>query len=236
MADARNALSSPDVASIVRIVMSHRIQRCARFLLLLPMLAALVTACASEERREIRIAPTTSAEPAVRAIVDNCPGPSSITLSVRTEVLWQVEAPASVDDASDAKGLREFIIGQTPTGWTLTEPLTLGLNDETRYTILTQPDGQSIDFDLRDLEPGLLFDGEETSQFNEDLLDEECSEPPDVDGFVRNVAVLGALWITTAALAMVGIILLLFVITRRFSRIRSIQKKGSRPSEPAGRR
>lgn len=224
------------MASIVRVVMSHRIRRRARSLLLFVLLVGLFTACASEERREIRIAPTASAEPAVRAIVDNCPGPETITLSVRTEVLWQIEAPASGEDSSDAKGLREFVIGQTPTGWTLIEPLTLGLNDETRYTIVTQADGQSIDFSLRNLEPGLLFDGEETSQFNEDLLNEECSEPPDVDGFVRNVAVLGALWITTAALAMVGIILLLFVITRRFSRIRSIQQKSAGPSESAGRR
>ncbi|RZV46480.1 MAG: hypothetical protein EX269_07140 [Acidimicrobiales bacterium] len=207
-------------------MVSDRIRRFARFSLLIVLIIALASACASEERREIRIAPTASAEPAVRAIVDNCPGPSRIILAVRTEVLWQVDAPESTeDDPNEAKGLREFIIGQTPTGWTLTEPLTAPLNDETRYTILTQPDGDAIDFDLRNLEPGLLFDGEDTTQFNDDLFEVECSEPPDVDGFVRNVAVLGALWITTAALAMVGIILLLFVITRRFSRIRSIQKK-----------
>jgi hypothetical protein len=190
----------------------------------------LMTACATQDRRAIRISPTASAEPAVRALVDNCPGPTTVTLSVRTEVLWQIEAPD--EDPTDADGLREFIIGQTPTGWTLLEPLASALNEETRYTITTQPDGQTIDFGLRNLEPGLLFDGDETSQFNQALLDDECSDPPDVTGFVRNVAVLAALWITTAALAMVGIILLLFVITRRFSRIRAIQRKTERQNSP----
>ncbi len=192
--------------------------------------------------------PTSTADPGVRVLVDNCPGPSSLALSVREEVLWRVEAPPAqttdleadsvvetieadnevigpVDEAEPDPALREFLVGETPPGWSEATALDTGLTTGIRYTIATEPDGLSIDFSLPDLRPGLLFDGQGVDQFNNDLIESACSEPADVGAFARNVIVLFGLWITSAALVMVALILFLFVITRRFSRIRSIQRR-----------
>lgn len=209
--------------------------------ILLLALVVVVGACGTEERRPIRVAPTSTADPGLRVIVDNCPGPSSMRLAVRDEVLWQVDTV--VGDAPGADGpqtvepdagtgpepaLREFLVGQTPEGWIEVQPLETSLTGGIRYTIATEPDDQSIDFSLPDLAPGLLFDGQGRVQFNPDLINAACSEPADLGAFARNLGVLIGLWITSAALVMVAIILLLFVITRRFSRIRSIQRQARR--------
>ena len=211
-------------------------------LVLVLALAFVSGACGSEERRAIRVAPTSTADPGVRVLVDNCPGPSSLALSVREEVLWQIDRADDVDPSIDATadpdgltapapGLREFLVGETPEGWVQTEPLTTPLDNDIRYTVTTEPDGQSIDFSLPDLAPGLLFDGQGRVQFNRALIDEACSEPADVGAFARDLGVLVGLWITSAALVMVLLILLLFVVTRRFSRIRSIQRRALRQAE-----
>lgn len=209
------------------------VRRRGPLVLLLAAFALASVACGTEERRAIRVAPTSTADPGVRVLVDNCPGPSTLALSVREEVLWQIELAdpspsAPVDPDTGGAGLREFLVGETPDGWILTEPLTTPLDNGIRYTVSTEPDGQSIDFSLPDLAPGLLFDGQGRVQFNSDLIDEACSEPADVGAFARDLGVLVGLWITSAALVMVTLILLLFVITRRFSRIRSIQKRAQR--------
>ena len=156
---------------------------------------------------------------------------------MREDVLWEIEAPQTETpdaDSPDAEalleeqpGLREFLVGETPDGWTTLTPLEAG----TRYTIRTRPDGQSIDFATPDLQAGLLFDGEGRVQFNPDLINVECSEPADVAGFVRNVGVLAALGVTASALVLVALILVLFVITQRFSRVRALQRKGA-PKKP----
>lgn len=211
-------------------------QRGLTTLVLLLAFALITVSCGTEERRAIRVAPTSTADPGVRVIVDNCPGPSTLALSVREEVLWRIDvADTSTDATADQSadddpvpGLREFLVGETPEGWVLIEPLTTPLDNGIRYTISTEPDGQSIDFSLPDLAPGLLFDGQGRVQFNSDLIDEACSEPADVGAFARDLGVLVGLWITSAALVMVTLILLLFVITRRFSRIRSIQRRARR--------
>lgn len=206
----------------------------------------LVTgACAEDERREIRLTPTSTVETGVRVLVDNCPGPDTVTLSVRDDVLWSIERLPLADPTNDTStstadattgdepepGLVEFLVGRTPDGWrtetVLVEPLTPGI----RYTIHTEPDGQSIDFSTPDLSPGLLWDGTGNAQFNPDLIRVECSEPADVAGFARNIMVLVALWVTAAAAVMVALILLLFVITRRFSRVRSLQRRSGREAE-----
>ena len=217
------------------------------------VLGLVAAACGEEERRPIRVTPTSTADPGVRVLVDNCPGPSSLALLVRDEVLWQIEAPPEaaasleaedeIDDDPDTGGaesiepavesdpdpaLREFLVGETPPGWSEATALESSLTTGIRYTIATEPDEQSIDFSLPDLRPGLLFDGEGVDQFNDDLIRSACSEPADVGGFARDLMVLLGLWITSAALVMVALILFLFVITQRFSRIRSIQRRAGK--------
>ncbi len=208
-----------------------------RYAILLLALLVLAGACGTEERRPIRVAPTSTADPGLRVIVDNCPGPSSMRLAVRDEVLWQIDAVVDDSPVADGAetvesgpepGLREFLVGQTPEGWLEVQPLETSLARGIRYTIATEPDDQSIDFSLPDLAPGLLFDGQGRVQFNPDLINAACSEPADLGAFARNLGVLIGLWLTSAALVMVAIILLLFVITRRFSRIQSIQRKARR--------
>jgi hypothetical protein len=198
-------------------------------------LALFSSACGVEERRPIRLAPTSTADPGVRVIVDNCPGPTSMALAVRDEVLWQIDATAIDADSGDGAdatadttsppGLREFLVGETPDGWVEVEPLQTTLTDGIRYTLATEPDGQSVDFSLPDLAAGLLFDGTGRVQFNPNLIDDACSEPADIGAFARDLGVLAGLLITSAALVMVTLILVLFVVTRRFSRIRSIERR-----------
>ena len=125
------------------------------------------------------------------------------------------------------------LVGETPEGWVEVQPLEQLLSDGIRYTVATEPDGQSVDFSLPDLAPGLVFNGIGRSQFSPNLMQVECSEPADVGLFAQNMIVLIALWLTAAALVMVSLILLLFVVTRRFSRIRSIERRSAAP--PAAR-
>lgn len=217
------------------------------------MCVVVLSACAEDERRGIRLTPTSTVETGVRALVDNCPGPATVILAVREDVLWEIESPpvaepAAEDDADDdalvadvpgPPGIAEFLIGTAPEGWSTTTPLTEALQPGIRYTVRTEPDGQSIDFSTPDLAGGLLWDGVGNSRFNPNLVNAECSEPADVGAFARNVAVLGLLGVTAAATVLVALILLLFVITRRFSRVRSIQKKARReagqPQRPRAR-
>lgn len=209
------------------------------------LVSVVLGSCAEDERREIRLTPTSTVETGVRVLADNCPGPDRVTLSVREEVLWAIARNPTVDDTAEGTegdppptttgepkpGLIEFLVGRTPDGWEaeteLVEPLVPGI----RYTISTDPDGQTIDFSTPDLAPGLLWDGAGNAQFNPDLIRVECSEPADLEGFATNVLVLAALWLTAAAGVMVALILLLFVITRRFSRVSSLQKKARRDAE-----
>ncbi len=223
----------------------------------------VLSACGTVERKPIRLAPTPTAEAGVRVIVDNCPGPAVVTLSVRDEIIWQAEAPVeATDDEGSAEsetedaagdvdetnetamadltgdvvpGLIEVIVGQPPEGWTETQPLAEPLRNDIRYTVATSPDDQSVDFALPDLAQGLLFDGIGRSQFNQDLMREPCSEPADAGAFVGNIAILALLGVTTAAFVLVALISLLFVITRRFGRIRSIERKASRAAQSAQR-
>ena len=218
----------------------------------------LLTSCATEERREIRLTPTSTVETGVRILVDNCPGPTTVQLAVREDVLWQIESgtvpettdagddsatsqDTTVDDtlpddtlsddtaaAEEAPGIAEFLVGQEPEGWTTSTPLESPLSAGVRYTIRTAPDGQSIDFSTPDLAAGLLWDGQGNAQFNPNLINDECSEAADVGAFAESLVVLLLLGVTAAALVIVAIILILFVITRRFSRVRSIQKQASR--------
>ncbi len=211
----------------------------------------LLTSCGTVERKPIRLAPTPTAEAGVRVIVDNCPGPSVVTLSVRDDVIWQAEAPlpdeASADGTDEVSaetladgtesdvevpGLIEVVVGQPPEGWTETQPLADALRSDTRYTVSTSPDDQTVDFALPDLAQGLLFDGLGRSQFNQDLMQEPCSAAADVSGFVGNIAILGLLGVTTAAFVLVALISLLFVITRRFGRIRALERKAQRAQRP----
>lgn len=208
-------------------------------------------ACATVERKPIRLAPTATADPGVRVIVDNCPGPAAVRLLVRDEIIWEAEAPAAPEtaeaeaatdsstgtdtgeadaDTMGVAGLLEVVVGQPPDGWIETQPLTEGLRSDTRYTVATEPDGQRVDFAIPDLAQGLLFDGVGRSQFNQDLMRSPCSEPADVGQFVGNLAVLGLLGITAAAFVLVALIALLFVVTRRFGRIQSLERKAQRPS------
>lgn len=206
----------------------------------------VLTSCAEDERRGIRLTPTSTVETGVRVLVDNCPGPSTVTLAVRDDVLWEIEGPPVtepvVEDDEDADedvdetassepgppGIAEFLVGATPEGWTTTTPLDGPLQPGVRYTVRTQPDGQEIDFSTPDLAGGLLWDGTGNSRFNPNLVNVECSEPADIGAFTRNIAVLGLLGVTAAATVLVALILLLFVITRRFSRVSAIQKKARR--------
>lgn len=214
--------------------------------------ALVLSACAEDERRGIRLTPTSTVETGVRALVDNCPGPAKVTLAVRDDILWEIESPPlpetppepTVEEAADASdasgedkslpavpgppGIAEFLIGQAPEGWTTTTPLDAPLQPGIRYTVRTEPDGQTIDFSTPDLAGGLLWDGQGNSRFNPNLVNAECSEPADIGAFAQNIAVLGLLGVTAAAITLVAIILLLFVITQRFSRVRSIQKKARR--------
>lgn len=219
------------------------------------------SACGTVERKPIRLAPTPTAEAGVRVIVDNCPGPSVVTLSIRDEVIWQAEAPPEPDadedteadeptsgetaadpnavdalaDGGEVPGLVEIIVGQPPEGWVETQPLADPLRSDTRYTVATSPDDQTVDFALPDLAQGLLFDGIGRSQFNQDLMQEPCSEPADVGSFVNNIAILALLGVTTAAFVLVALISLLFVVTRRFGRIKAMERKVRRAQRPSTR-
>ncbi len=214
-------------------------------------LVALVflSACSEDERREIRLTPTSTVETGVRILVDNCPGPSAVQLLVRDDLLWQIDSPVVTDIPADDSandddpalpatvdeepGLAEFLVGQEPEGWTTSTPLESPLSPGIRYTVRTEPDGQTVDFSTPDLAAGLLWDGQGNAQFNPNLINVECSEPADVGAFAQNIVVLILLGVTAAATVIVAIILILFVITRRFSRIRSIQKKASAQSSGA---
>ena len=207
------------------------------------LVALLASACAEQERRSLRLTSTsTTAETGVRVLADNCPGPNAVRLSVREDVLWEIEAIASSTDTatatttadtagidagagSEPTALLEFIVGQAPDGWQETVPLTEPLTPGIRYTVSTSPDGQSVDFATPDLQAGLLWDGTGVIQFNPDLINQDCSDPADLGLFARNVLALVALGGVAAALVLVGLITLLFVITRRFSRMRSLEKK-----------
>ena len=109
------------------------------------------------------------------------------------------------------------------------------LSEGTRYTLATEPNPQTIDFSLPDLAPGLVFNGVGRSQFSPNLMTVECSQPADVGLFARNMVVLVALWVTAAALVMVALILVLFVVTRRFSRIGSIEKRAAQDAQSGQR-
>lgn len=210
----------------------------------------LLTSCAEDERRELRLTRTSTAEAGVRILADNCPGPSSVSMLIREDVLWEIQLPdaqpieealeeaaeEAVDDTAAGTtdgALVEFLVGQTPTGWETVTELTNPVEPGIRYTIRTEPDGQTIDFSTPDLQAGLLWDGVGVIQFNPDLIDEECSTAADVGAFAQNIAVLLALGTTTAAIVLVILILILFVITSRFSRIRAIQKKAAREAMEA---
>lgn len=200
----------------------------------------VLSSCAEDERRGIRLTPTSTVETGVRVLVDNCPGPTSMALTVREDVLWQIDAPPAPEVPESASedepvttvappGIAEFLVGQTPDGWTTVTPLESPLASGIRYTVRTEPDEQSIDFSTPDLASGLLWDGVGNSRFNPDLVNAECSQPADVGAFAQNVIVLSLLGVTSAALVLVGLILLLFVVTRRFSRVRSLQNKANKP-------
>ena len=152
------------------------------------LVALLASACAEQERRSLRLTSTsTTAETGVRVLADNCPGPNAVRLSVREDVLWEIEAIASSTDTatatttadtagidagagSEPTALLEFIVGQAPDGWQETVPLTEPLTPGIRYTVSTSPDGQSVDFATPDLQAGLLWDGTGVIQFNPCLL------------------------------------------------------------------
>ncbi len=203
----------------------------------------------------MRLTRTSTAEAGVRVLADNCPGPTAVSLRIREDVLWEIQVAADplpeseatsdtstsdtaeIDDATNDTaapngGLIEFLVGQTPEGWETVTPLTNTIEPGIRYTVSTQPDGQTIDFSTPDLQAGLLWDGTGVIQFNPDLINEECSSSTDVGAFATNIAVLLALGTTTAAIVLVALILVLFVITSRFSRVRSIQKKAAREAAP----
>lgn len=208
-------------------------------------LLILATSCSGDDRRELRLTRTATATAGVRVLADNCPGPSSVALLIRNDVLWEIQAPTEPPNAQDdpsadqavgqQPGLVDFLIGETPEGWTATVPLTETLEPGIRYTVRTLPDRQTIDFSTPDLRPGLVWDGSGVIQFNPDLANEECNAQVDAGVFARNVVVLGAFGATAAAMVLVAVILVLFVITRRFSRIRSIQQKLRQHSEPSTR-
>ncbi len=208
-----------------------------RFRLLIALLAVtiLASACAEDERRGLRLTSTsTTVETGVRVLADNCPGPSSVQLSVREEILWEIQfdpnAPAP-ETAIEPTSLIEFIVGQVPAQWEEVVPLDTTLEPGIRYTVSTRPDGQSVDFATPDLQPGLLWDGQGVIQFNPDLINQDCSDPADFGLFAQNIAALVALGGVAAALVLVALISLLFVITRRFSRVRSIERKAQRAPE-----
>ena len=209
-----------------------------RLLIVLLAMAILASACAEDERRNLRLTSTsTTVEAGVRVLADNCPGPSAIQLSVRDEILWEIQfdPDAPVTEASpnavEPTALIEFIVGQLPPQWEEVIPLETTLEPGIRYTVSTRPDGQSVDFATPDLQPGLLWDGQGVIQFNPDLINEDCSDPADFGLFAQNIAALIALGGVASALVLVALISLLFVITRRFSRVRSIENKAQRTNE-----
>lgn len=213
-----------------------------RLTLLFFIMALLASACAEDERRALRLTSTsTTVDTGVRILADNCPGPGAVRLSVREDVLWEIEALAVDPDAvpeiagsvppPEPTALIEFIVGQTPEDWVETVPLTVSLEPGIRYTVATSPDGQRVDFATPDLQPGLLWDGVGVIQFNPDLINQDCSDPADLGLFAQNIVALVALGGVAAALVLVALITLLFVITRRFSRLRSIEKKAERASQ-----
>lgn len=227
-------------------VASRITQMCRRILVICLGLIVLLTSCAEDDRRELRLTRTSTATAGVRVLADNCPGPTNVALLVRDNVLWEVQAPveppeaeqnsAGEDGSVEAEptiepGLVEILVGETPQDWATIVPLTETIEPGIRYTIRTLPDGQTIDFSEPDLQPGLLWDGTGVIQFNPDLANVECSDPIDAGIFARNVAVLGAFGATAAAIVLVSLILILFVITRRFSRVRSLQQQARREAE-----
>ncbi len=201
------------------------------------MCLVLLTACSEDERRELRLTRTSTVTTGVRVLADNCPGPSNVALLIRDDTLWEVQAPtepvqtSSADQDLEPPGLIEFLVGETPQDWDVVVPLAEPVEPGIRYTIRTLPDGQTIDFSTPDLQPGLLWDGQGVIQYNPDLIDEQCSSPADIGAFAQNLAVLAALGTTAAAIVLVALILILFVITQRFSRVRSIQNKARRQAE-----
>ena len=166
------------------------------------MLAIVASACAEDERRPLRLTSTsTTVETGVRVLADNCPGPGTVRLSVRDDVLWEIQAlpvdatgelDAAADPASTGEptALVEFIVGQTPTNWQEVIPLATTLEPGIRYTVSTSPGGQSVDFATPDLQPGLLWDGTGVIQFNPDLVNQDCSDPADLGLFAQNIACL----------------------------------------------
>ena len=125
------------------------------------MLTCLVilTACAEDERRELRLTRTSTVETGVRILADNCPGPSSVALLIRDDVLWEIQAPPAPGDTgaeaepdeepvveelseeaveaiTEQPGLIEFLVGQTPNDWEVVTPLTATVEPGTRYTCL----------------------------------------------------------------------------------------------------
>ena len=215
-----------------------------RLLVLAILLALLASACAEDERRALRLTSTsTTVETGVRILADNCPGPNAVRLSVRDEILWEIQAP-TIDPDAPAEAIdtdvvveppasAEFIVGQAPEGWEETVPLTTNLESGIRYTVSTSPFGQRVDFATPDLQPGLLWDGVGVIQFNPDLINQDCSDPADLGLFAQNILALVALGGVAAALVLVALITLLFIITRRFSRLRAIEKKAERAEREA---
>lgn len=217
----------------------HRCSRIFRLTALLFAVAIVASACAEDERRPLRLTSTsTTVETGVRVLADNCPGPGTVRLSVRDDVLWEIQAPApdviaGQDDTTDpavaeSTALAEFIVGQTPPDWQEVIPLTTTLEPGIRYTVSTSPVGQSVDFATPDLQPGLLWDGTGVIQFNPDLINQDCSDPADLGLFAQNIAALIALGAVSSALVLVALITLLFAVTRRFGRLQAIERKARR--------
>jgi len=220
----------------------------------------VASACTEVDSAELRLSRTATVEPGVRAIVDNCPGPETIELTVRDEVLWVAQNPAVIDEDGEtaeaglndatveeagdsatatldengeevevlAPSLQEIRVGAAPAGWVTVQVLEEPLRDDVRYTVRTEPDGDSVDFALRDLETRFLYDGTDNIVFPPDLMSARCAPPVDLGAFVRDLAVLGALGVTSAALVLVAIITLFFVVTRRFGRIKSLERRAAR--------
>lgn len=225
----------------------------------------VASACTEIETAELRLSRTATVEPGVRAIVDNCPGPKTIELTVRDEILWVAQNPAVTDDgdyADDASSidasieevgdsatttldengeevevlapsLQEIRVGDAPVGWVTVQALEEPLREDVRYTVRTEPDGDSVDFALQDLETRLLYDGTTNVVFPPDLMSAQCAPPVDLGAFVRDLAVLGALGVTSAAFVLVSIITLFFVVTRRFGRIKSLERRAAREAAAA---
>lgn len=231
-----------------------------RFAISVFLVMLVASACTEVETAELRLSRTATVEPGVRAIVDNCPGPKTIELTVRDEVLWVAQNPAVTDGDSDTAdagsndanieeadssaastldengeevevlepSLREIRVGDAPAGWVTVQALEEPLRDDVRYTVHTEPDGDSVDFALHDLETRFLYDGSTNVVFPPDLMSAQCAPPVDLGAFVRDLAVLGALGVTSAAFVLVSIITLFFVVTRRFGRLKSLERRAAR--------